>query len=74
MATKWGSSFTSFLLFKRAKSDHLGFSSGHYFKTQILRRLAPMTFLGRRRMSNPWWMVEKKRVDLRVVVVLKEWK
>jgi alpha-N-acetylglucosamine transferase len=24
LATKWGSSFTSFLLFKRAKLDHFG--------------------------------------------------
>jgi hypothetical protein len=26
LATKWGSSFTSFLLFKKAKSDDFGFS------------------------------------------------
>jgi hypothetical protein len=26
LATKWGSSFTSFLLFKRVKFDHLGLS------------------------------------------------
>jgi hypothetical protein len=51
LATKWGSSFISFLLFKKAKSDDLGL-----FLPNIIfnSNLEKTTFLGRRRMNSSW--------------------